>query len=137
MKTGRRTKQEERERRRKGGEEEAKKSAVLIKEHELDVFVKQWETIEKEVNLTEEEQVWIQSFIKQWEKTLVSVSNQEGIMADVWKQLVTSYPTNSNKFIELVNVIASVEDNALLKTNDLEQQKFLLSIWQQYESFLY
>src|SRR5699024_3163233 len=47
-------------------EEKAKEFAEILLKEEIEVYVKEWETDEKEIKLTEEESKWIQLFQEQW-----------------------------------------------------------------------
>ncbi|HLR40290.1 MAG TPA: SPOR domain-containing protein [Virgibacillus sp.] len=116
-------------------EEQAKKIAASIKEQNMDVFVKEWQTSPTDTDLNKEEAAWLGVFEKQWQDTLKSVSKQEGILASGWEQLIKEQPENSEKLSGFIEEITTVLPE-MEKADENKEQNILLTIWQQYEALL-
>src|SRR5699024_9828948 len=116
-------------------EEQAKKIAASIKEQNMDVFVKEWQTSPTDTDLNKEEDAWLGVFEKQWQDTLKSVSKQEGILASGWEQLIKEQTENSEKLSGFIEEITTVLPE-MEKADENKEQNILLTIWQQYEALL-
>src|SRR5699024_6850113 len=116
-------------------EEHAKKIAASIKEQNMDVFVKEWQTSPTDTDMNKEEAAWLGVFEKQWQDTLKSVSKQEGILASGWEQLIKEQPENSEKLSGFIEEITTVLPE-MEKADENKEQNILLTIWQQYEALL-
>ncbi len=118
--------------------EKAKEFAATLMENDIEVYVKEWTTNKVEIELTEEESNWVQLFQEQWQATLSSLSKQEGILLNDWKELIEIYPQNSDKITLLVEEIQPIFENEVEKKNDFTLQNDLLNIWKIYEEiFIY
>lgn len=114
-------------------EEKAKEFAADLSKQEIEVYVKEWITNQKEIELTDEESKWIQSFQKQWQATLSSLSKQEGILLNDWKVLIENDPQNSEKITLLVEEIQPIFDDEVETEDVYSLHNKLLNIWKNYE----
>lgn len=109
--------------------------ASKVKDHNFDAFVKEWQTKEFEIKLTESEYKWLTSFQNLWEEALYSVSREEGIKVESWEKLIErpfKDPSNIKQFREELEILF---DEGLLENGNVEKHKFLLEIWRQYEKY--
>lgn len=115
--------------------EKAKEFATTLLSDDIDVYVKEWITNEIEMELTAEESEWFTSFQEQWQTSLQSLERQEGVILNDWNNLIESYPTDSEKITQLVEVIQLLTEANT--ENDLELQNKILNIWKVYEKVIY
>jgi len=119
-------------------EERAKEFAEKLSKQDIEVYVKEWVTNEKEIELTDEENKWIQLFQEQWLATLSSLSKQEGILLNDWKKLIENYPQHSDNITLLVEEIRPMFDHEAETKNDFSLHNDLLNMWKIYEKiFIY
>jgi stage II sporulation protein B len=112
--------------------EAAAELIVEMDEHNLDVFVKEWETEELDQDIPEAEQNWINTFQKTWHTSLTAVSSQEEVTAAEWDHLLEDKPEKPQS----VKTFAEGIEGIMKKIgagDDTEAQQQLLKIWQLYE----
>lgn len=108
--------------------EQAKDIVGDLKEYSFDMFVKEWSTEKNEVELTQAEQGWFQSFQEQWNTALTSLSKQEALVPSNWEKLNANSPKKSER------VSSMVEESSNMKQADgMEAQVQLLNLWNKYE----
>lgn len=103
-----------------------------IKDKDFDVFVKEWTTKEIEVEVSKEDYEWLTSFQELWKKTLVS----DEINIDDWTNLQKMSEKDSEDVTELKEDIKHLLEKNI-KEEPLRLQKYLLSIWNQFEGLFY
>lgn len=119
-------------------EEKAKKFAEDLSKQDIEVYVKEWITNQKEIELTDEESKWIQEFQDQWQATLSSLSKQDGILLNDWQELIGNDPQSSEKITLFVKEIQAIFDQEAETENTFSLHNKLLNIWKSYEkTFIY
>lgn len=111
-----------------GSQEKAKDVVEELKEQSFDIYVKEWKTGEAELELSQVEQEWFQSFREQWDDALTSLDNEEGLSSTDWKDIISNYPKKSDLAPSLFDKISNLE-----KENGMEAQVILLNLWNDYE----
>ncbi|PAV27623.1 hypothetical protein CIL05_21100 [Virgibacillus profundi] len=110
----------------------AKQSAAELSADGFDIFVKEWNTGEIEVELTKEEHAWLKTFVEQWEETLASLTSNEVFSVASWKELINNYPEGTKKLSGLSETIEEVIDEMSTAENR-KAQHILLKLWLQYD----
>lgn len=113
--------------------EQADLFANEIATHGLDIFIKEWGTVEKDIEVTKEEQMWIQSFYELWETTLLAMDEQKVFPKEAWDELANK-PLSSETLLPLIKSIKGLPQ---ANTDSFVGQNNLLAIWQQYEEVFY
>lgn len=110
-------------------EEEAKDAAGQLEKSELETYAKPWATQEKSIEMTKEEEVFLQTFVKIWEETVEKYPTGETDFIQLWEQLGAEIPTDSMNVEDLVTYITAeiTEAEAAI---DMEQ--ILLDTWYMY-----
>ncbi|WP_373892968.1 SPOR domain-containing protein [Virgibacillus natechei] len=117
-------------------EERAEQFANQLKEHEFDIYVKEWTTEEGEVDLTEEEHEWLQSFHENWQEGLNALENDEGFAVDNWEALIENYPEDSENLAGLKEKLSDFQESIQAQVKGFEAQHILLQLWQQYSEVI-
>ncbi|GAB3050191.1 SPOR domain-containing protein [Virgibacillus ainsalahensis] len=113
-----------------GTKDEAKQLINTMESYQFDVFSKEWTTDQKEVELSANEQDWLQSFQEQWVKT-VNASNNEEIDTAGWEKLMEDYPEDGEKLMNLNEEVSSLQEE--VKQDEMILQQKLLSLWLEYD----
>lgn len=111
-------------------EEQANALVSDFSDLQFDVYIKEWKTNEVDVELTEEEMNWLQSFHAKWNNALESLNKQEGILMEDWDRLLENAPDAPESINKLVDRIKKEKDT---KKGEWEAHIMLLNIWQEYE----
>ncbi|MUK86971.1 hypothetical protein GMD78_00960 [Ornithinibacillus sp. L9] len=114
-------------------QEHAKSNAESLMDLDLEVFVKDWNSGELEMELSEEEYKWFQSFQSQWDQSLASISTQDSIVLTDWNSIFENSPPNSNTVDQF---LASIEPytSKLQDASNQELQYILLGMWYELEA---
>lgn len=72
-------------------ENKAKTIAEKMKEQEIDVYVKEWNIEQKEVEVVEEDERFIQAYLELWKRSLSQVDERKEIAINEWSTLVNEY----------------------------------------------
>lgn len=112
-------------------EERAKEFAAILLKDGIEVYVKEWITNEIDAELTGTESEWLASFQEQWEKSLMELSKEDGVLLDGWNKLIEEYPLKSEGITQLVEAIELLSENE--GKSIFELQNHLLNIWKVYE----
>src|SRR5699024_3061608 len=112
-------------------EERAKEFAAILLKDGIEVYVKEWITNEIDAELTGTESEWLASFQEQWEKSLMELSKEDGVLLDGWNKLIEEYPLKSEGITQLVEAIELLSENE--GKSIFELQTHLLNIWKVYE----
>lgn len=116
--------------------EEANQLLIKLKSDGFDMFVKEWSTEEKTLDLQMQEQEWLQSFQTTWLKTLKN-QRDENIAVDEWVHLVQGSEMGTGELANLkatIDTYFSNEDESLNFSEDGEQ--ILLESWREYEKVI-
>lgn len=105
-----------------------------LDENEFDLFIKSWTTDDIELHLTEDEHMWLKSFINLWDETLTAVSQQETIQADEWEQLITDIPNDVSVLDDFIVYVQEVIEEDINNVDHLTAQHMLLKMWKAYET---
>lgn len=112
--------------------ESAKEMLAELKEAgDFDIFVKEWSTDQAELELSQPEAEWFQSFRDQWTKALAKVDSQEALSTGDWEDLAANYPKEANQDVPLIDAISDVE-----KEETVDPQITLLNLWHAYDRSL-
>lgn len=117
-------------------ENEAKKLAKTVTDQQFEVYVKEWKSEDVELELTAEEQHWLESFQKQWKDTLQLIHTGEEVSLEGWDDLVNSHPLESERVLQLVDNIHTFYDKDSDEHSHFEWQAMLLSTWKIYENMI-
>lgn len=107
--------------------------ASEIKANNFDVFIKEWQTNEIKIKLTNTEYDWLKSFQELWNKSLHSLGNNNGINLDSWNELIERESMEGSQVEQFKEELGHWIDNDLLDDGEITEQKFLLEIWKQFE----
>lgn len=97
----------------------------------LDVYVKEWQTVNKEINLSEEDLLWVKSFITLWKSSITSV-DEDNELSQKWHELVESNEELSEEIVQFNNNIADLLNDRSF-TTEQERQYVLLTLWMVFE----
>ncbi|MFC4022639.1 hypothetical protein ACFOUV_02255 [Oceanobacillus longus] len=87
--------------------EDAKFLADELKlDNSVDIFVKEWTTINGEIELTEEEENWMELFRSLWQDTLNNLNEQNTFPTEKWTNLLEQKPDESTKLTPLLSSIS-------------------------------
>lgn len=115
-------------------DEEAAELATEIEEtYEFEVFVKEWQTDQKELNLDKEEQEWMDSVIELWENSLETIDDDADFPEGDWEDLVKESPDENEELEEFTEELTERTDN-LDKPSTEKASGFLLQIWYSMEA---
>ncbi|MBP1968803.1 stage II sporulation protein B [Virgibacillus natechei] len=104
----------------------------ITAEEGFEVFGKEWNTAEREVELIEEEAEWLQAFEENWHEALGSLENEEIFIVDEWEGLVENYPEETDRLASLNESISSFLDE-MEQAEGSKAQNILLNMWYQYD----
>lgn len=105
--------------------EEATSIANRINTDELDVYVKEWSTLGGEIQITEAEKKWLDSFKDLWSANLKNVDN---LNSEHWKDLQIETAKESDKLAPLAQLITENPSSG-----ELAGQHNLLQLMYEYE----
>src|SRR5699024_7078221 len=112
--------------------EKANELVTDLEEKQLEVFVKEWVTPALEVQMTSDEEEWIQSFHQLLVNDIKALGNQENSSLDQWEKWLKEVPEQSNSLISFKDSIQPIIEKAKENSQALTHQD-LLNIWFQYE----
>ncbi|MFC2948487.1 SPOR domain-containing protein [Virgibacillus sediminis] len=116
-------------------EDAATRLSEKMESQQLETFVKEWETGQAEVELTDTESEWLLSFEEVWQSNLARLPDAVSVDIDSWEKLLETFPDESEKLSSLRDEISSQKDR--FKQQDVEgAQQALLNLWYQYEQAL-
>lgn len=110
----------------------ANKLASDIDKKRLEVFVKEWETPVIEIQLTNDEGEWIQTFQQLLMDSIENLDVQENGSFDQWVQWLEDAPDQSDSLISFKKSIQPIIENAEENSDSFSQDE-LLKVWFQYE----
>ncbi|MFB4166613.1 SPOR domain-containing protein [Virgibacillus sp. JSM 102003] len=110
---------------------QANQLAKEFNDHQLEVFVKNWNTESSDMKLTDDEVSWYKSYNKQWTESLISLSKDEKLSEDGWANIVNTIPDDSEN-IGKFTAFLEKEVSDLVKANKWEEQQLLLNLWYQF-----
>lgn len=117
-------------------EEGAERIAEEISNTGHDVFVKGWETANKSVDLTEEEQKWMESFTSEWKSTLETISDEDkGFSQKNWEALLENN-FEANESLNNFSKQLTATFNNYKEADKIDHQQLLLEIWLLYEELM-
>lgn len=116
--------------------QQGKDDAEELSKSDLDIFVKEWNIKASKVNVTEDESDWIHSFQTLWEETLQSVSEDNGMLVDQWKQFIDQESSQSENILSFQSELKQLLPEENLQEDRFQQQQFLLKIWYEFEQLL-
>lgn len=93
-------------------EESAKLVANQMDKQGLDAYVKQWETLNGQLTLTEAENAFLQSFIEAWDESLQSLEKEGGLSNEKWEALINTdqaYSPEFNHFVDQISTEIEIE----------------------------
>ncbi|WP_284139728.1 MULTISPECIES: SPOR domain-containing protein [unclassified Virgibacillus] len=112
--------------------QEAKTVADSMKENGFETYIKAWQVEEKVLQLTTDEDQWLQSFFEHWEQTAASITD-DNVSVDNWNALMEQQLNKGSKLISLQEKIQAKQDK-LSKLDQKGWQAFLLELWKEYAS---
>ncbi|ALX48210.1 hypothetical protein [Lentibacillus amyloliquefaciens] len=98
-------------------------------EKNLEVYVKEWTTASAEIELTDKEKEWLQTYDQQWNDSLASISNDEKISQEQWANVIDSMPENSERLAEFTHFL-SEQHNQMAKADKWQSHVILLQLWE-------
>lgn len=108
----------------------------ITAEEGFEVFDKEWNTAEREVDLIEEEDEWLQAFEENWHEALGSLENEEIFIVDEWEGLVENYPNETDRLSSLKESITRFLDE-MEQAEGSKAQNILLTLWYQYDQVIH
>ncbi|WP_217586858.1 hypothetical protein [Lentibacillus saliphilus] len=107
-------------------------SAITEAYSDHDIYVKEWNLEAATLKLDSHMFAWLEAVQSTWQQSLQKVSEKNVIDASAWQAIINDYPNQSERFLELYNVIKNGQEE--MQTSDsMSQQAFLLKIWKQWE----
>lgn len=110
--------------------DQANQLAKEFKDHQLEVFVKNWNTESSDMKLTNDEASWFKAYNKQWTESLSSLNKDEKLSEDGWANIVNTIPDDSENIGEFTAFLKK-EISDLVKANKWQEQRMLLNLWYQ------
>lgn len=105
--------------------------ATELESDEIEIYVKEWETPEYEVEVSEQEYEWLTSFQELWDQSVIDLGTNGSINTEAWQDILDEAQgeySHIEPFIgELMNKIDDLNNPAI-------QSALLLEIWQQFIS---
>lgn len=115
--------------------EQAQEIGSEMTDDTLEIFVKEWTTKQTELSLTDEEQSWIQSFVKVWNESLDGLSEpQEEFPIENWQALADKFPDDTTSLTNLGALVNDVIDQDNKEISIFSRQHMLLMMWKQYDA---
>ncbi|MGP4108420.1 SPOR domain-containing protein [Virgibacillus sp. L01] len=110
--------------------DQANQLAKEFNDHQLEVFVKNWNTESGDMKLTNDEVGWLKSYNKQWSESLSSLNKNEKLSEDGWASIVNTIPNDSENIGEFTAFLKK-EISDLVQANKWQEQRMLLNLWYQ------
>ncbi len=110
--------------------DQANQLAKEFNDHQLEVFVKNWNTEPGDIKLTNDEVNWLKAYNKQWTESLTLLNKNEKLSEDGWANTVNTIPGDSKKIGEFTTFLKK-EISGLVKANKWQEQRILLNLWYQ------
>lgn len=110
--------------------DQANQLAKEFKDHQLEVFVKNWNTESSDMKLTNDEVSWFKAYNKQWTESLTALNKNEKLSEDGWANIVNKIPGDSENIGEFTAFLKK-EISDLVKANKWQEQRMLLNLWYQ------
>ncbi|MFC3040021.1 hypothetical protein ACFOGI_07125 [Virgibacillus xinjiangensis] len=112
-------------------EDTASQLSSDMADYQLESFVKEWQTTEPEVELTNGEAAWVRKFVEQWNSSLEGLTNTSAVDIQGWEELLETFPSESEELLPMKEEIASQKDG--IEQGGKGTQESLLHMWLQYE----
>lgn len=107
---------------------EASAIAQAKSKNNIDIYVKEWQTVDSADRLTEKERIWLQSFYILWNQQLDLIGEEQGLLQKEWQKLLADKPKRSQKFnLFFKEIDVSLSTTEVKNAADLE--KLLLKLW--------
>ncbi|WP_176330243.1 SPOR domain-containing protein [Oceanobacillus rekensis] len=84
----------------------------LKKNGSVDLYVKEWATINGDLELTADEENWLVQFQAEWRDSLKNLSEQNTFSTEIWSDLLAAKPDQTEKLSSLLSSISNSVDNA-------------------------
>lgn len=87
-------------------------AAELKKNGSIDLYVKEWTTINGDVELTADEENWLGQFQTMWQESLKNSSGGNTLSTESWSELLAAEPSQKEKLSSLSSSINESLENA-------------------------
>lgn len=107
--------------------------AKELDHHELDIYIKEWDTKKSQVKLNKNDGQWIKSFEKQWESTLSLLEEDKKIPVEDWDSLTKDQQSKSENVQAVEETISVFLKDGVTEFSVQEAEHLLIKSWKQYE----
>lgn len=112
--------------------ENAEELASTFEQHDLEIFIKEWNTPPVELQITPEEKEWLESLKGLWDSSLTSLTAQETVDIQEWDAIMSNVPESNEAFASFKDAISGIQNDGE-QLNRSDASKMLLTIWQTFE----
>lgn len=100
----------------------------------LDTFIKEWETAERTVSVTDEDAKWLDTFLMIWTQSMTN-DNDEQLLREQWTTLMTDESETSPAVQSLREKITNIMSEQVL-ADETKKQYALLKAWSYFEQLI-
>lgn len=112
-----------------GSAEKGNQLSKGFTEQGLEVYVTEWETASQEMELTETEKDWLQSYEEQWGISMASINDNNTISQEEWTDIVENMPEESELLSGFTNFLTD-QYQQMEEAGEWESQIILLKLWE-------
>lgn len=118
-----------------GTREKGKALQAHYENLEVDLFVKEWISLDGKIELEQNEERWIKSFLALWNETLESLSKEDNVSFDQWESLLVD-GDELDMFQDMSSNLKELLKQDSFESDLTKQQQFLLSSWNYLEQII-
>lgn len=105
-----------------------------LSDDEFDTFIKEWETAEKIVSVTDEDAKWLDLFLTTWTQSMTNNSDEQ-LLREQWTTLMTDESETSPAIKSLREKITNIMSEQVL-ADEIKKQYALLMTWYYFEQLI-
>lgn len=106
-----------------------------LTEEDLEVYVKEWTTESGDINLTNEEKEWLQTYEAEWQDALASLGDGNQLSQDAWADVIDGIPENSEQLTDFADFLQEQYEQ-MGQADKWQDQVILLSLWEQFNQLV-
>lgn len=96
----------------------------------IEVYARDWQVSEVEMELTEDQYNWLNSFQELWDRSVL----ENNIDPNEWKLLMGDVPNQDQAFTDFTANLVTLSEQ-MQDAEENERQYILLSMWEKYQTF--
>ena len=115
--------------------QDADSSAQAMVEQGLDIYVREWQTTETEINIDANATTWLDGFTTHWQQSLTALASENSLtsVSGNWESWLANYPETENEQLDAINQAASQLLEGIKNEASVHQLQIdLLNVWHNY-----